>query len=357
MHKMVKKRLVILLALTCCLLAGCSFAARFGLWEGADSSSESAPGQLPREEVTPEYPVTAAGVTLESSPGAVVSLAQSLTEKLYELGIGDRLVGVDDYCSYPAEAASLPGCGTALLPDMDKILELDPHLVLTEITLSEDDLAILAEREIAVAVIPHAASLRALLGNYKDLALLMEGQVTGAEIGEGLEKRFYTRLEGIAAAVDTVAGEEPVPALYLRLLDFTVATGDTLEGELMKAVGFANVAADYTGWKYPADIAIAAGRPDFEAVRVIFCDQQDITIKDLEQNTFYKSLPAVLKDWYFYVDARLFEVQSLRMLSELERMTWYVYPELAPAGASGGEQAGEEQAGRGADPEPAPASV
>lgn len=64
-------------------------------------------------------------------PARVVSLVPSVTESLFDLGVGDRLVGVTDYCVHPAEqVARLPRIGGTKNPDIERILDLQPDLVI-----------------------------------------------------------------------------------------------------------------------------------------------------------------------------------------------------------------------------------
>lgn len=61
----------------------------------------------------------------------IVSLVPSLTEALFALGLGSRLVGVTDWCVHPAEGvARLPRLGGTKNPDVAGILSLDPDLVI-----------------------------------------------------------------------------------------------------------------------------------------------------------------------------------------------------------------------------------
>jgi iron complex transport system substrate-binding protein len=61
----------------------------------------------------------------------IVSLAPSITETIYALGRGDRLVGVTRYCDYPPEALELPRVGGYLDPNYEAIIDKHPDLVIT----------------------------------------------------------------------------------------------------------------------------------------------------------------------------------------------------------------------------------
>ena len=62
-------------------------------------------------------------------PPRIVSTSPSITETLFALGLGDRVVGVSVYCRYPAAVAALPKVGTFLKPDAETIARLKPDLV------------------------------------------------------------------------------------------------------------------------------------------------------------------------------------------------------------------------------------
>lgn len=61
----------------------------------------------------------------------VISLAPNLTELMYAIGAGERLVAVSDYSDYPAKAKSLPRIGSAVSLDIERLVALKPDLVLT----------------------------------------------------------------------------------------------------------------------------------------------------------------------------------------------------------------------------------
>ncbi len=79
----------------------------------------------PREEVTAE-------------PLRVIALAPSVVELLYELDLGERVIGVGDYCKYPPEAVDKPRLGGLFDPHLEEITRLSPDL--TILLPSEDRL-------------------------------------------------------------------------------------------------------------------------------------------------------------------------------------------------------------------------
>ncbi|WP_165495657.1 cobalamin-binding protein [Marinobacter halodurans] len=70
-----------------------------------------------------------ATVTLEAPPQRIVSLAPHTTELLFSLGLGERIVGVSEYSDYPPAARDLPRIGSHDRFDLERILSLQPDLV------------------------------------------------------------------------------------------------------------------------------------------------------------------------------------------------------------------------------------
>src|SRR5262249_56097366 len=68
-------------------------------------------------------------VSIASDPRRLISLAPSVTEILFALGLGNRVVGVTTYCDYPPETATVEKVGDTLRPNLEKIISLKPDLV------------------------------------------------------------------------------------------------------------------------------------------------------------------------------------------------------------------------------------
>ena len=62
----------------------------------------------------------------------IVSTAPSVTETLFAMGLGSRVVGDTIFCNYPPEAAKLPKVGSLLHPDVEAIIALHPDLVVVQ---------------------------------------------------------------------------------------------------------------------------------------------------------------------------------------------------------------------------------
>lgn len=85
-------------------------------------------------------------------PRRVVSLVPSVTESLFDLNLGDRLVAITDYCVYPADqVARLPRIGGTKNPDVERIITLKPDLVIANQEENSKE-SVLALREAGIPV-------------------------------------------------------------------------------------------------------------------------------------------------------------------------------------------------------------
>jgi iron complex transport system substrate-binding protein len=74
---------------------------------------------------------------LAAQPRRIVSTSPSITEILFALGLGDRVVAVSQYCHYPPEAERLPRVGGYVKPDIESIVALRPDLVILQSKAAE----------------------------------------------------------------------------------------------------------------------------------------------------------------------------------------------------------------------------
>lgn len=171
-----------------------------------------------------------AEVTLDAAPERVVTFAPSHTEIVFELGLGDRLVGVSGpFDDYPAEAASIePVAGrSGVEPNIEKVVSLEPDIVLTAFIGGEWKERL---RGLDIPVFTTlAASFEDTLTDIETIGRLLGADEEAADLAASIEAD--------ASAVEAnVQGLEPV-SCFLDLSDlFTVGPG-SLEFDLMERAG------------------------------------------------------------------------------------------------------------------------
>jgi len=91
-------------------------------------------------------------VNLDKEPERIVSVAPNITEIIFALGKQDKLVGRTDFCDYPEEAKNIESIGNIDQPNVEKIVELQPDVVIASSIFTKEMLQKLEEANIKVAI-------------------------------------------------------------------------------------------------------------------------------------------------------------------------------------------------------------
>ena len=177
-----------------------------------------------------------------TSPAArVVSLAPSITEIVYALGAGDRLVGVCAQCDYPPAAARLPRVGGYLVPSVEAVVAARPDVVLVVPSPGNRDAVRAVEQAGVRVVVVQDRTLADLWASMRAVAAALGRP----EAGEHLVTDVQRRLDAVHGRV---AGLPPRRVLLVvGHTPLVVAGHGTLQDELVAAAGGVNVAADAGG--------------------------------------------------------------------------------------------------------------
>ena len=190
-------------------------------------------------------------VTLEKIPETIISLSPSNTEILFALGLGDKVVGVTEYCNYPEEAQGKTKIGGFSSTDIDvsieQIVAMGPDLILaTETHLTE----VVPKLE---QFVPEAAVIVILTSTESfDVvfeAIEMVGQVTGTqEMASQLISGMRARIEVITDVTDNLTEAKKPKVLHVVWHEPIFAIGGgTLGNTLIEAAGGVNVFGDTDG--------------------------------------------------------------------------------------------------------------
>ena len=134
---MQKKWLVALLVLAMIIMAFAGCSRQNESPENNENNENGENIENVPEETTGSFPLTVTDelgreVTIEKKPERIISLLPSLTETLFALGVGEAVVGVTTDCSFPEEAKEVEKVADWTTIDMEKILALEPDLVLAD---------------------------------------------------------------------------------------------------------------------------------------------------------------------------------------------------------------------------------
>ena len=217
-----------------------------------------------------------------ATPQRIVSLTPALTEILFSVGAGDRVVGVTQYCDFPPAAKEKPKVGGYVNPSVESVLALKPDLVLVSPGPGTRDSALAMRRAgLRLEIVP-AETLEESLA-----AIELVARYAGAEAaGRDLAAAVRARLDAVAKSV---AGAPRVPTFFCIQTDPIIAAGrDTLPSQLLELAGGSNVVQ---ATRYPRlDVeAVAGSRPE-----LILQARMDLASGDAHaEDAFWKRWPSI----------------------------------------------------------------
>ncbi len=210
-------------------------------------------------------------VEVAARPRRIVSLAPSLTETLFALGAGDRVVGVTDYCDYPQEARSKARVGGMINPSVERIVALQPEVVLITREGNRRETLEALERAGVPTYAVETARLEDIARMVRDLGEVVGAPETGAALSAGIERRIF-------AVRERVKGRPAPRVLFLVWLQPIVSVGrGTFLGDLLGIAGAQSI-SESSGQPWPhlsleeilrrdPDFLVIPRSPDFAPTR------------------------------------------------------------------------------------------
>lgn len=306
------------------VLIGCTPAAT-NTTSAATSNTTSASTvatTAPAEEKGTIYPIkvksaTGTEVEIKAEPKKIVSLSPTFTEVIYALGKGDNLVGRTDFCDYPSQVAKVASVGTMSDPSVEKIVEMNPDIVITSF-LKEETVKKIEAAGAKVVSIPSGDSLEGSFKNMREL-----GKILNAN------KEAELTVNTISTEISEVAGKlkdvKPVKAYYVAGFgkngDYTAGKG-TFINEMIKAAGGENVAIDAEGWTYTAEKLVE------KDPTIVFMGSMAKMADEFKTTEPYKSLSAVKNNQVFEVDDNLIAREGPRLGEGIKLLAKLFHPDI-----------------------------
>lgn len=330
MKKIKKISLLMLLVLALFSLAACSSDQE----DPVEPASEAVEDEIASEEVEEVevveeevvYPVEIEDnlgnkISIEEEPTKIVSLNPSSTEMLFALGLGDKVVGVSSNCNYPEEATTKEIVGNYEGTNLERIIELDPDLVIIYGVGSEDDIARIKEADINILSFM-GESIDEVIENIKIL-----GEATGKS--KTAEKLTSDMLEKKDQILEMVKGQEEVKVFYEIWHDPLMGAGKgSFMDELITLSGGKNIADDADGAYPQYDLEQLIERDT--DVYLTSQSMSDITVEAIKERPGYDSLTAIKNDrvhLFTGTEADMVSRPGPRIVDAFELVAKAIYPE------------------------------
>ncbi|MBT9160581.1 MAG: Vitamin B12-binding protein [Dehalococcoidia bacterium] len=257
-------------------------------------------------------------VTLEKEPQRIVSVAPSNTEILFALGLGDRVIGVTTFCNYPEAALDIEKVGGWLPFDLERVVALEPDLVLAKGAHYPKGIAALEEVGITVFVLA-PKTLGRVLANIASV-----GEITGkGEEAIRLVTTLKERIDAITARTRPLTDEQRPGVLYVVWHDpLWVAGSGTFADDLIIKAGGKNIAHDLVAWAMIALETVIARDP-----QVIIATHGAAGVRDVP---ILGVTAAFRENRIYLVEDDPFSRPGPRLVDALEQLERLLQPELFP---------------------------
>ena len=257
-------------------------------------------------------------VAIPKRPERIVSIGPSNTEFLFALGVGDRVVGTDDFSDEPPAATSKEHVGGVKV-SLEKVVSLRPDLIVT-VKFSDGTIEALSQINVAVLVVDPQ--------NAADVARTARllGQAVGAD-GAKLAADIQTQLDAVKSK--TANASKPKVFHEIDASDltkmYTVGPGSFID-DLIKVAGGTNVAAT-AKTQYPTISAEEVVRADPDIV-VLADAAYGTTVEQVSARPGWSGLAAVKNKRVYSVSGNLFSRPGPRLGQAAEEYAKLVHPEL-----------------------------
>jgi iron complex transport system substrate-binding protein len=258
-------------------------------------------------------------VQLKQTPCRIVSLAPSITETLFALSLDSSIVGVTDYCDVPSIAKLKPKVGGMLNPNIERIIELKPDLVLMSASGNmQTDYQKLTSLGIPVFV-SNPRTIDGVLKSIRDIGELTQQKATA----ETLAAKLRNRRSKIIEELRTKPSQKVL--LLLSLNPLIAAGKGTFLDELITAARGENIARG-AGISYPvlSREEIFRSKPD-----VIIATSDIVKARDAIAAAYpeWRELPAIQNKRIAIVDASLVSRPGPRIVEGLEVVARMIHGE------------------------------
>jgi len=248
----------------------------------------------------------------------IVSLAPSLTETVFALGFGDRLVGVTNHCDYQAEAKNLPKVGDFMSPSLEVIAAKRPDLVIGVVGATDPAKAREMERLGLNVALLSLSTVSEILSSFKRIAALLGD----AAAGERLVRKLTLQFDKVTNRVAHTSRRSTLMVVGLRPL--VAVGGKNFLDELITLAGGANIARNAPQpWLNLPDEYVVAKAPQI----IIEAGMGSDTAAPARHWSDLKSIPAVKERRVYTYNSDKILRPGPRIGDGLEELARLIHPE------------------------------
>jgi iron complex transport system substrate-binding protein len=249
----------------------------------------------------------------------IISLAPSMTETLYALGLQDRLVGDTDYCDYPADAQKKPKVGGAINPNLEVIAALHPDLVLVTKALNRLETV----RALDTLGIPSYAtdphSVNEIISSTEKLADVLGAPEAGKTLGDELHQRLQ-------AIQEKIGKEAPKSVFFVVWMEPLISIGrDTFVAEALSKAGASSIVDSKQDWPQINLEEVVRLQPEYLIFAPSHSQEEVFDFAGLTSRPGWRILDAV-RNHHFAIVSDAVIRPAPRIVSAIEELARQLHP-------------------------------
>jgi iron complex transport system substrate-binding protein len=261
-------------------------------------------------------------VTIPVKVTRVVSLAPNLTENIFAVGAGDRLVGVTTFCNYPEEAKAIAKIGDTMTPNMESIVALKPEVVFVS-TASQIEAFMKTLEANGIAVyVTNPTSLDDLFKSLQQMGEIFGTSNQADALVIGLSGRESFVWHTIFQDRQRSNAKVEVPRVFVQISKeplFTIGKQSFMTAIIARAGGESVTANVESAYPKLSKEAASALNPE----AIVLSESDD----NKEANEVFKNSPAVKNGRVYKINADLLSRPGPRLVDALEQIAKYLHPE------------------------------
>lgn len=251
----------------------------------------------------------------------IVSLAPSITEILFTLGLGNRVVGVTQHCDYPPEALAKPRVGSYVDLNLEKILSLKPDLIIATVDGNE--------REVVKRLVQFRMPV--FLTNPRNLEEVFQtirgiGRITRTESrADSVAKALRQRADRVIRACAALSR----PRVFLQINEQPLVTvgKNTFRNHLIELAGGINISGgESIAYPQYSVEQVLRGKPD--VILITSMEREAAPEKKKERWQAWTHIPAVQQGRIYLLNSDILDRPSPRLVDGLEALARALHPPL-----------------------------
>jgi len=256
-------------------------------------------------------------INIESEPQKIISIAPNITEIIYAIGKSSKLIGRSEYCDYPEDVKKITSVGAIEDPSIEKIVELNPDLVLVSTPVKKETVQKLESMRIKTAAFYGEESFEGVYHIIEKVGMLLNAKDNA--------NKLITDMKAKVQNVADKVKDKPSPSVYYvvsygKAGDFTAGKG-TFIGQMIQMAGGKNAADDAEGWSYSLE-RLVEKNPD-----ILICSKYFNSKQGIESTNGYKDLAAVKNGKLYEIDNNMLDRQGPRLADGLAELAKIIHPE------------------------------